>query len=913
MRRWCAPFLLVLAAMAAPAAAAGPYLITDLNTGRAITAEPAVRPGLDSVELDGLLYFAADDGMHGLELWRTDGTSEGTELVIDICPGPCSSGPGRLTVFGDLIGFSATDDLHGHELWVTDGTRAGTRMPRDLCSGVCPSVRDLAAVGDRLFFVTQVGLSERLAVTDGTAAGTRIVLDPGGFRPLRMIGEVRGRLAFLGPGAAYYSALWWSDGTPEGTSLALDLCTSPNCSRTWSTPKVVGDRIVFWGRPSGPDPEIWASDGTASGTRKIGNAHIPVPSDAVLWKGSLHFAAFDSLWQTDGTPEGTRRLRTFTEGLPQSLLPFGDVLLFVTGGTPGKRAMIWQSLGKPGSTTIMIEPVPNDPTAQVGPLTRVGDRVYFPVVRTDRSEIWESNGTASGTRRLSQLCGGSGLACPPYQIYLAYPAVVGDRYLVALAEETYGYELWTVDAAGPRLVRDIRRNAGSSRFRFTYVLYGDPPPAARDLAALGSRLVFSARTASDEPATLWTSDGTAAGTLEIRPGVRWPHGLVRIGDHLWFLGGYSPGPWSPWNPGAGLWTTDGTAAGTVGVAPDTAFSSHLLGGRPGLVLAGGIDGEVGGELWASNGTRSGTGLLKDINLQRVPWPFPGDGDQPGSSDPAHFTLLGSSVLFAADDGLIGREPWITDGTAAGTRLLRDVNPGAGGPAGDPLGSSPGPFVPLGARAWFAADDGISGRELWSTDGTPAGTVRVRDVRPGPASSNPRDLVQAGTRLFFLADVGASDALWTISPQGRVTRVRLLQSGQRASRLMAVGKHLFFVVDSAETGPELWTSDGTRPGTRMVDEISPGVLGSYPQELTAVDGLLLFAADDGVHGLEPWVTDGTAAGTRLLADLAPGADASGPASFAVAGDLVGFEADDGVHGREVWAVRKEELAPGRPHP
>jgi ELWxxDGT repeat protein len=283
---------------------------------------------------------------------------------------------------------------------------------------------------------------------------------------------------------------------------------------------------------------------------------------------------------------------------------------------------------------------------------------------------------------------------------------------------------------------------------------------------------------------------------------------------------------------------------------------------------------------------------------------------PGSSDPAHFTLLGSRVLFAADNGLIGREPWITDGTAAGTRLLLEINPRLAGPGGQaqPLGSDPGPFVRLGNRAYFAADDGVSGRELWSTNGTAAGTVRVRDLRPGAASSNPRDLVTAETRLYFLADGGASDALWTVSPAGQATRVRLLQEGRRAWGLAAAGSHLFFVVDSAATGPELWTSDGTRPGTRLVREIRPGALGSYPQELTAVNNLLLFAADDGLHGLEPWVTDGTAAGTRLLADLAPGTDASGPANFSVAGDLVGFDADDGVHGREMWAVRKGDLNP-----
>lgn len=909
MFRWRSLSLLGLAAMAAPAAAAGPYLIADLNTARA-NFEATTAPGATSVELDGFLYFVADDGLHGGEIWRTDGTGEGTELFLDICPGPCSSWPSSLTIFGDLIGFRASDGLHGVELWVSNGTREGTRMPRDLCPGGCSSWADgLTSAGGRLFFVTHRTQGDQLTVTDGTAAGTRIVLSTERNRPLRPIGEIQGRLAFFGPGAGQSAALWWSDGTPEGTTLAVDLCaTSLDCSRFWDRPLVVGDRIVFWVGPYEPNPEIWATDGTASGTRKIGKAPVPDPG-AALWKGSLYFTTYDSLWQTNGTPEGTRRLRTFTGGNrpPHLLFPFGNVLLFVTGGFGEEGMMLWQTLGTPGSTTPMIEPAPNDKSVRLGPLTRVGNRAYFPVVWATRSEIWETDGTASGTRRRAPLCGGGGQSTPlclPHDIAPSFPASIQGRYLFGLAEKTYGFELWTLDAAGPRLLRDIHRNAGSSRFRPVPAgVPATPPASTRNVAALGDRLVFSARTTSSGSASLWASDGTAAGTVEIGPDVPSPQDLVQIGDRLWLHGSFSL--W-PGLEGRGLWTTDGTAAGTVRLAPDEIGFRGLPGGRPGLVLAGAEEWEVGHEPWVSDGTPGGTRLLKDINLQREPSFFPGDGDMPGSSRPVHFTPIGSSVLFAADDGLeLGSEPWITDGTAEGTRVLLDINATVTVDE-TRAGSSPGPFVRFGDRTFFAADDGVSGRELWSTDGTAAGTVRVRDLRPGAASSNPHDLVTVGARLFFLADDGPSDALWIMTSSGQVTRLRILRGGRRASGLLAAGNRLFFVVDSAATGPELWTSDGTRLGTRLVREIRPGVLGSYPQELTAVDGLLLFAADDGVHGLEPWVSDGTAAGTRLLADLAPGVDASAPANFSVAGDLIGFDADDGVHGREMWAVRKVDL-------
>ncbi len=444
--------------------------------------------------------------------------------------------------------------------------------------------------------------------------------------------------------------------------------------------------------------------------------------------------------------------------------------------------------------------------------------------------------------------------------------------------------------------------AASSSAASTSRAGGTSPPSA-------GRIVFSAKTAPQGPARLWASDGTQAGTAEIGPDVPWPHGLVQIGDRLW-LHGSDVSSW-PYLFGQGIWNTDGTAAGTRSVAAGVSVDS-LIGGRPGLVLFGGQDEgpllpqqQTGIELWVSNGAAAGTGLVKDI------WPGMVDTyfePVPASSYPAFVTPFGNSVLFVADDGPTGREPWITDGTAAGTRLLLDINPTPADEYEPFVGwSSPGPFVPFGGRAWFAADDDVRGRELWATDGTTAGTVLARDLRPGTADSNPRDLVQMGSRLFFLADGNDSDALWTISAAGQITRVRLLAKDQRASGLVAAGNRLFFVVDEPATGPELWTSDGTRGGTRKVRDIRPGPLGSYPQELTAVDGRLLFAADDGAHGLELWVSDGTAAGTRLLADLAPGVGASAPRNFTLAGDLVAFDADDGVHGTELWAIRRADIS------
>ena len=135
--------------------------------------------------------------------------------------------------------------------------------------------------------------------------------------------------------------------------------------------------------------------------------------------------------------------------------------------------------------------------------------------------------------------------------------------------------------------------------------------------------------------------------------------------------------------------------------------------------------------------------------------------------------MGNRFFFTAADLSstgTGREPWVCDGTPAGTTLVKDVAPGTNNSSG-PLG---GAFDDV---YYWSAQDGTSGKELWRSDGTTAGTWRVKDIRPGPFSSTPREFCVSGGKLFFSADDGTN-------------------------------------------GKELWVSDGTQAGTQLVKDIFP---------------------------------------------------------------------------------------------
>ncbi|MGA7396483.1 MAG: ELWxxDGT repeat protein [Solirubrobacterales bacterium] len=267
--------------------------------------------------------------------------------------------------------------------------------------------------------------------------------------------------------------------------------------------------------------------------------------------------------------------------------------------------------------------------------------------------------------------------------------------------------------------------------------------------------------------------------------------------------------------------------------PGSGDGNPLSGGN-GAQIAGGVDLDGvliydandgfsgaghGQELWRSDGTDAGTYLLKDISA----------GAPNFSSSPSSYAELNGEVYFSAlESGVVGTELWKTDGTTAGTEMVKDINPvftESGAPTG---------LTNVNGTLFFLANsDGVNGQELWMSDGTTAGTVQVRDIQSTLANT--------------------------------------------AYNLTAVGNRLFFTFNDGVNGKELWTSDGTSLGTKMVENIGPGAVHGLPNPTTPqipddyfdFEGVLYFRANDGVNGMELWRSDGTEAGTFMVKDITGG--------------------------------------------
>lgn len=349
-----------------------------------------------------------------------------------------------------------------------------------------------------------------------------------------------------------------------------------------------------------------------------------------------------------------------------------------------------------------------------------------------------------------------------------------------------------------------------------------------------------------------------------------------------------------------LWVSDGTESGTnvfKEINPSSSSSPDNFYTDGNLLFFSASDGSSGSEPFVSDGTEAGTFQLKNINPS-------------GSSSPFGFIHFNGEVYFSASTSSGRRstdatstsggrsstnnELWKTDGTSAGTVLVKEINTFSG--------SNPTEFVVYNNKLYFVADDGTNGEELWSTDGTEGGTTLVTDIHPSD-DADISELTVFDNKLYFSANDGTNgDELW--SSDGTAAGTTLVKDISTSSSapygFTVYNNTLFFAANDGTNGYELWKTNGTEAGTVMVKDINPSGTGS-PQNLYVGPNAIYFTAEDGVHNKELWKSDGTEAGTVLVKDIRSGSSQSNPSGYITYNGKVYFIANDGNHGTELWAT------------
>jgi len=453
---------------------AQPTLVKDINEGSG--SSYALNETTDYTLFNDMLYFTADDGINGYELWKSDGTTAGTEMVFDIFAGSGGSIPSDIVVLNNQLLFFAEDSQNGRELWQSDGTASGTSIVKGINPGnadaILSSFNTMTIMGDYAYFSAfEATNGEELWRTDGTELGTTIVTDlwagsnsslPRGFTVMNDI------LYFSANGGVTGTELYRSDGSEAGTYLLKDISSSTFGSSP-SDMTVVENTMFFTATDLDNGKELWKTDGTEVGTELVkdlepGTASSFSNNENLLfsYNGNLLFATNttdneEDLWLSDGTEAGTVVLKAFTDGFqaeaPLSLTIFNNEVYFY-GFDDAVGDGLWKTDGTTGGTEL-IRAFSGNITALKREMISLGDRLVF-VAKEDFStgfELWESNGTTAGTNIIGDINPGSFDSGPSHLIDLNGTALF-------LADDgTIGRELWSYNPEALPVSSTIQQTA----------------------------------------------------------------------------------------------------------------------------------------------------------------------------------------------------------------------------------------------------------------------------------------------------------------------------------------------------------------------------------------------------------------------------------------------------------------------
>ncbi len=512
------------------------------------------------------MLFDANDGKSGNELWITDGTAKGTSLVKDILRGRGSGASLDVSSPIDLahrrVIFIGYDGTNGYEPWITDGTTQGTYMLVDGRQGSLSGVLySPMSSGKLCYFATHNSRGgSDIYVTDGTKLGTRVFSAARSIKvPIYAMTYTKGKVFFvardLTPNTGF--ELGVTDGTVAGTRVVKDIHKGIYSSFPAYLTEVLPGSIAFTGDDGLHGIELWYSSGTAASTKLFDiNREQPGPTqddqvtNILPFFGRILFTANDGkngneLFISDGTKAGTAILIDIKTGKgssnPSDLTLLGKHCIFqADDGKSGSE--LWMTDGTKAGTKLLVDIERGPSGSAPASLTRIGDRIYFTAYQTQSgSEAWITDGTAAGTRLVADLMPGTASSYPS-----DFAGYRSDQVVFAARLPNTGYELILTDGTqkGTRMLKDI--SASNSSFPM-------------DMALMGGKVYFSANDGK-VGAELWVTDFTSAGTNRVKDIFTGPTSsnignLLTSGDRLYFSATTAAN-------GNELWESDGTASGT---------------------------------------------------------------------------------------------------------------------------------------------------------------------------------------------------------------------------------------------------------------------------------------------------------------------------------------------------------------
>jgi ELWxxDGT repeat protein len=666
----------------------------------------------------GRVYFSAQYNLEHNDwgLYYYDNANSKIKFV----KGFENSNISKFTVVDDILFFF--DGNNG--MWRSDGTEQGTYIVNPPTSLYYGTITETTSYNGKLYFAFQATQTTKtIWMTDGTDAGTQILVDfptNQGFNATTNFFIFNNKLYFKATNATYGEEIWVSDGTAVGTILLKDINTG-SASSNPSKAITHNGYFYFFANNGNNGNELWRSDGTTNGTTLFkefasGFAGISNYKPGIAGNGYFIFAitrptgttSTRQLWRCDGTDAGTFSIKTIS-------LPFGDYDQFVTF-----NSAIYMTSGNGNFN----------------------------------NQLWKTDGTVAGTVLINDYSGNGSAnqiaALTAFQNYMLF------NYF-DYQSNTYRPYISNGTATGTGMLADVNISTG---FKF---------------CGAGNKILFTGTT-SKNGRELWSTDGTSDGTSIVSDINRSRHGLHPYGS----------------------------------------IYSSILGNE--IVTIRFIDGTNNKPI-ITQSTHNDISLLDNASTSTAMMYY----------DPYSFTIpekmyypVGNKLVYKAlANNITGWELYATDGTPIGTSILKDIAPGAA----HSLSEAENLFMEYNGILFFNADDQVHGKELWRTDGTDAGTYMVKDIRIGSASSLMRQNERGGMKqyaifnnlLYFIANDGAGDAIWRTDGTANGT-IMVMPVTSNTIIIGATNTKLFFVTNqtSPTYGPDtIWSTDGTQSGTILL--------------------------------------------------------------------------------------------------
>jgi ELWxxDGT repeat protein len=813
------------------------YQVKDIFPG-ANSSNPS-----NLLEVNGILYFTANNGVNGVELWKSDKTETGTKMIKDINPLSSSEyyGPFNFMNYNGILFFTANDGVNGFELWRSDGSESGTYMVKDINPNGDSRPLGLFVFNGILYFIANDGINGlELWKSDGTLVGTTIVKNinrlNSGFDYTNQFLTFKNHFYFMADDGTNGFELWKSDGTEAGTVMVKNIAVGFNSSSYGLSGAVLNDMIVFEANDGINGTEIWKSDGTESGTSMVKNINntartsLDIDTKFTVFNNQILFIANDGsngfeLWKTDGTSSGTMMVKnTNTENDYSNIKTIhidrinNKILFFV-------NYKLWSSDG----TEIGTIELPNVTKKNLSGLEESFVTTTYGTFFTGQNErngneLFVTDGTPNGTSLFADLnfsrnsnparftdvngnvvfrAGDKGYGNQLYKsdgtiggttllkdisTYnnciddISEIKVINGTMFFSAVDGVNGYELWKSDgtASGTKMVKDIFPGSGSSMYN---------EGIKQNFTIINNTLYFSAR--DSHGTELWRSDGTEEGTYLIKDiftaGSSHPHDFVLLNNVIYFIAQDAAGN--------NLWKTDGTNVGTTKVMylNDTSILKKV---KDKLFIVAETSGTTYGphDVWISDGTSEGTKHLKSF------------GDNL-DSDIRITTILNDEVYFVAKNPETTRSAlYKTDGTQNGTVLLFDA---ANHPTNPEYKINE--LITCGSYVYFSLEQNYNStaKEIWRTNGV----ITEKIVGSNPMVNYYRNLTVYKNNLLYLGG-NSLKKIWFIndtmaspsSVEVNVVNGNQFEEYEGIEEFGATSNKLYFRAKTEKSGSELYVTD-----------------------------------------------------------------------------------------------------------